>query len=176
MGIDPSLTGTGVVVSDPSGELLLVRCYASTPSLSDMGRVRQLNELIWTDLDPFMSDDCLVCFEGYSMGSPNQGKIYARAELAGVLKYTCVEYYERPYIMVPPTSIKAFIGMERFKENRVHKKDAKKETARLVADIYDFRHDDDNIVDGFILARYAQACCSDDAPNHRNVLELPRKR
>jgi hypothetical protein len=162
-----------VVVLSSDLSVLFQECYESPSHLSDLKRVKWLANAILRDLEPYYTHfDTLAAVEGYSMGSANQGKMYARAELSGIIRWNLIECYHVPYLLISPAAVKSLVGVASSKKSRVHK-DAKLETARCALERWDISFNDDNVLDGYILARYAVTCCQPNDIKHKVQLELP---
>lgn len=140
IGIDPSLSATGIVVLDENGSLL--DAHAIKPKkLRGMPRLKlirnHIKELIVRE------DPELILIEGYSFGSRGRS-IFNLGELGGVLRLL-FEDLELQYIDVPPTVLKKWV---------TGKGNADKEM--MLASIeakYGIKFDDDNIGDAFGLAK-----------------------
>lgn len=170
LGIDPSLTGTGVVVLDVSGEVLHERVYSSPAHLTDTKRVSELLHNIFHDVHDYISAPCLAAVEAYSMGSRFQGKMFARAELSGLIRYTIRSQYERPHLFIPPSVLSSFLGIP----PKTKSEQKKRLTAQVANERYDYRNADYNIVDAFVLAKIAEAFCGQMLKLGKMQLELPR--
>lgn len=96
VGIDPSLTSTGIA-------------YGSGPLLQTLKPPKGLDgveRLVWIrDEVPYMLEDSIVVLEGYAYGAKHQA--HQIGELGGVLR---VALYEQgvPTYIVPPTKLKMF--------------------------------------------------------------------
>lgn len=108
IGIDPSLTATGVAWPDGTTEVI------KWPGKG----VERLAEVAWwveTTLlhrgyDPAIQrvHDVLVVIEGYSMGSARQqSHAHGLGELGGVLRYT-LHRFGAPFLDVPPACVKKY--------------------------------------------------------------------
>lgn len=95
IGLDLSLTGTGLAVADSALKI--------EPLGTGMTRLRHLWELIWSYVT--VADETLVVLEGYSYGSGNQA--HQMGELGGHIRY---HLWDRlvPYVVVPPATLKKF--------------------------------------------------------------------
>jgi Holliday junction resolvasome RuvABC endonuclease subunit len=103
LGVDPSLTSTGLCVKHPDSGITTCRIrpgkYLKGPSRLAYSR-REIEQALHEEVE-------LVCYEGYSMGSRN-GRMFDIGELGGVLKTL---FYERglPTLIVPPSTLKLFV-------------------------------------------------------------------
>lgn len=159
IGLDLSLTGTGLVVWN-GRKVLRARLLRTEPhpptskqqesGLRPNGKYRGLDEerIDWVTKKIVASirkfQPRLVAIEGYSFGS-NQPGGAVRHELAGVLKNRLLRL-ETPYVIYPPRSLKKwFTGSG----------SASKEEMVLEASRRGFTTKDDNLADAYALARYA---------------------
>ncbi len=142
MGIDASLTGSGIVVLDQDGKVVMSDVITSKKE--GVRRLIDIDSQVFSLLESFHPR--LVILEGYAF---SRGSAMARVgELGGVLKKTLfVEGYET--LIVPPTSVKKFSA---------DKGNAKKDQVRLA--VYkrwgvEFKTNDE--VDAYVLARIGLA-------------------
>lgn len=103
MGLDLSLTGTGIVVIDKAGEVVLSRTISS--KLRDMERLAHIRAEIASILSG--ASPIMTCIEGYSMGS-RAGQLASIGELGGVVKLLLYRNGFR-YTIVAPTQLKKFV-------------------------------------------------------------------
>lgn len=103
IGLDLSLTGTGMVVLDDQGDVL----HASTikTKTNGMERLLQIKHVIMQQYD--VHAPTITCIEGYSMGS-RSGQAFSIGELGGVIRLM-LHQWQRPYKDVAPTSLKKFV-------------------------------------------------------------------
>lgn len=104
LGIDPSLTSTGVAYRDRVGK---VKAYAlGKPSLRGMERIAFLRDSVHTYLT--RNTPSLVVFEGYALGFRGKSNtIFDIGELGGTLKLLILES-GIDILLTPPTSLKLF--------------------------------------------------------------------
>lgn len=154
IGVDPSLTDTGIVLIRKDGEKWVTNTLVSTanPELFDPERqlaiVHALNTVIIKALPSY--ENLAVVMEDHSYGS-FQGKAKTRAELVGMLKYVILQC-NISLFMVSPMSLKKFMGCS-------DKKDKGNKDAMFIAASrkFGFVHTNNNIVDAYCLARYLAA-------------------
>ncbi|MGI6351406.1 MAG: hypothetical protein ACOX6M_10255 [Armatimonadota bacterium] len=137
VGIDPSLTSTGVVMLDDDAEIIDSRVIKSRQK--DAARLIEIENALWELLPNY------VALEGYAMGS-RYGR-EAAGELGGVIR-RALYLQGSTYVVVPPASLKKFAA----------KGNAKKDEVRL--EVYkrwgvEFETNDE--VDAYVLARIAYA-------------------
>jgi len=140
-GIDPSLTGTGIVVLNENLEIAEQKLITTKSSDEIENRLESIVSQIISILEKYTPIN--VNIEGLSFGSRGQSML----ELAGLhylirisLKGRCINYE-----MVPPTVIKKFVtGKGNCKKNlmllNVYKK-------------YGISFEDDNLCDAYCLSR-----------------------
>ena len=175
IGIDPSLTGmAAVVLEEQTTKPLLLRTYGTPSDLSDLVRTSWLADKLLHDLDEYLCVPCLVSIEGYSMGSRQQGKVYARAELCGIVKYSINAIYQRPIFIVAPTSVKSFLGAVTPRGARTAKeKKEKPEVQQALLSMFDFYHPSPDIRDAYAICRYGHSAYRNSSSNLKGTLELP---
>jgi len=143
LGIDPSLTGTGVCIL--SSTTLM---YVSTISSKTKGIPRLLE--IETAIQALLKDIDVVCIEGYGFGARGRA-VFSLGELGGIIRRQ-LYLSGIPYYDVPPTVLKKFVtGKGNANKNVVLEQVFRKwgigsETLK-----------DDNQVDAYGLARLALA-------------------
>lgn len=92
LGLDPSLTSTGICTGDN-------HCVAYHSYEEDASRLAEIRDYVLRMC--FENDIKCVIMEGYSYGS--RTRAHALGELGGVLKVAFNEAWI-PYVLVPPTS------------------------------------------------------------------------
>lgn len=101
VGIDPSLTGTAIVVIDHDGTIK--ECLRITTSYKEMERLLVIRNRVLDIITSYKP--CLVGMEGYAFGAKQKRE--AMGELGGILKISMFEVGIK-YIIVPPTTVKKF--------------------------------------------------------------------
>jgi crossover junction endodeoxyribonuclease RuvC len=139
LGIDPSLTETGVVVLDEAGRIIEA-LGLKTKKLRGMERIVWVREAIRQRILEHRPQ--IIVIEGYSFGSRGRA-IFNLGELGGVLR---VLFYDLqiPYVEVPPTVLKKFLGKGNF---------SKDEVQAAILEKYNENFNNDNIADAYGLAR-----------------------
>lgn len=146
IGIDQSLTHSGVVVLTTSGD------FKDELAIKSKNKgVKRLNEIKDLLVEFYCrnysgSAHLLVCMEGYSYGNMF-GKAFELGELGGVIK--C---WAGSGLIVAPTTLKKFITGKGKLEKGIDKKDI---IPRIVKEKWGFETKDDNIADAYGLARIA---------------------
>ena len=104
VGIDPSLTSTGLALRDSAGRL---KSYALGDSgLRGMPRLVFLRNAVSRHLDRLKPD--LVVYEGYALGFRGKSNtIFDLGELGGILKLLILEK-GLDILLVPPNNLKLF--------------------------------------------------------------------
>ena len=112
VGIDPSITNTGVVVLDEAGGF--VSAYNSSvvkkrKGVSDIELYRERTDGIIAFLRDFTKGDneiSAISYEGYSFGSVHRGQ--SLAEFGGILKFRILEEFGLRCQLPVPTEVKKF--------------------------------------------------------------------
>lgn len=148
MGIDPSLTSTGIVVLD-GDKILLSRAIVTKPGdyQRDILRLMAIRDEIVDIL--YRSRPDRVAIEGFSMGSKGRA-VCQIGMLGGLIRELLESWSDRGYTWheVPPTTLKKFV---------TGKGNAAKDEMRLWCYkkwAVEFQSHDE--VDAYSLARYAQ--------------------
>lgn len=156
MGLDLSLTGSGVVVIERTGQVLFSRTITSR--LTDMERLAFIRGEIGEVLSKY--SPMLTCIEGYSMGS-RSGQLASIGELGGVIKLLLHRNKFR-YTIVAPTQLKKFV---------TGKGSAMKDEIMMhVYKRWGYEAKDNNTADAYGLSRIALALEGED-----NKLIAPQK-
>lgn len=142
MGIDPSLTGTGIAVIK-DGQL--VAQTLAPKKLRHVHRLKWFRFELIKILNAYEPD--IVAIEGYGFGAKNS-HAHSLGELGGVLKLALLDCMT-DYLVVPPTSLKMFVTGKGNSPKTVMGKELYK---RFEIDL-----DDDNQVDAAGLAMMALA-------------------
>jgi len=104
IGIDPSLSSTGICTMDESGKLLF--SVAINSDNTGMQRLHEIKKQIKDTITCYVSNKKKVFIEGYSFGSQNGRE--ALGELGGVIR---LMLYEEgiEFVDVPPTTLKKYV-------------------------------------------------------------------
>jgi crossover junction endodeoxyribonuclease RuvC len=146
IGLDLSLTGTGIVVLRDS-RIVYQELVTTKPGTTDMQRIITIMNQITEVLTTYAGPDCLVVIEGPSYGS-NTSSIHTLGKLAGVVELSLV-LRNITYLIVPPTSLKKLI---------TGKGNAKKEQMLLqIYKKYGIEFHDNNLADAFALCKWGEA-------------------
>jgi len=104
IGIDPSLSSTGICTMDETGKLLFT--VAINSNHTSMERLCEIKKQIFDVVSSYTHNKRMVFIEGYSFGSMNGRE--ALGELGGMIRlllYECgIEYVD-----VPPTTLKKYV-------------------------------------------------------------------
>ena len=103
LGLDLSLTGTGIVVLNQDNFVLHAETVKN--KVTGMERLLTIRGRVYDILHKFPPK--VICVEGYAMGS-RSGQAFSIGELGGVIKLLLFEEGYKPYL-VPPTRLKKFI-------------------------------------------------------------------
>lgn len=141
IGIDPSLTATGVVMMTKGGEEL---SFTMSPKTKDAARL----EDFFTCFDMIFDHDwACAAVEGYGFGA-RDSRAHSLGELGGIIRLLA-HRHRVPTLIVPPTSLKMFVsGKGNIKKDQVTKEVYKR---------WEFDAPNDNEADAYALVRMAQA-------------------
>lgn len=147
MGIDPSLSGTGVVLLNDEGEVLDRGSYCSSKDLEHTGRFEEIAEFV----EGFINDwihaaEFYVMIEAPSFQS--KGPTITLAQLNGYIAGRVRRLTPNVY-QLPPMSLKKFFTMSG--------KATKTQMQRAASNKYGFDCKDNNQVDAFALAIAVEA-------------------
>lgn len=165
IGLDLSLTGTGLVVLDIAGHVLDAMTISS--KLRDMERLAFIRSTIGKVFSNY--EPGLACIEGYSMGS-RAGQLASIGELGGVVKLL-LHRNNFPYQIVAPTQLKKFATG---KGNG-----AKDEVMMHVYKRWGWEAKDNNQADAYVLARIALSLEGEEAltaPQKEVIAALENKK
>lgn len=143
LGLDLSLTGTGIVVLGDSNTALHAEVLKN--KLRGEQRLLFLRDRVAEVIKEFVP--AIICLEGYSMGS-RIGQAFSIGELGGVIR---ANIYEQgfDYFAIPPTRLKKFITGG-----------GKAEKDMIVFHVYKrwgFEAKDNNMADAYGLAQVAKS-------------------
>lgn len=151
MGIDPSVTETGYCygklgkVSDEPGDFWGAGVIRHHKDLRGMARVRATMdgiEKVLTEVDPVA-----VFMEGYAFSRGKVGRIFDLAEMGMAIKLVVLRF-GIPIIVVPPTTLKAFVTGRGNAQ--------KQEVAAAIQSIWGPKFSNDNKADAYGLMIYGQ--------------------
>ena len=144
VGLDISITGTGVVVLDKQLKTVVAECIKSKPQEDWYGRVHTISARIFSFLpSPTFST---VFVEDYAFAA--KGQVFNIAELSGIIKYGlwCDAYN---FLRIPPTSLKKFTTATGTAPKELMMKEVYKR--------YGVDFNDNNVADAYALARMGYA-------------------
>lgn len=149
IGIDPSLTSTGIVVLR-DGQIETAATTKNRPELGTIERVRLIKQEI-TTLDALSETPDLFVIEGFSFASKGRS-VFDIAYLGWRIRED-LEYFKSdfgiPWIEVPPTQLKKFA---------TGKGNTNKEIIlQQVYKRWNYETDNNNIADAFVLAKIGEA-------------------
>lgn len=114
VGIDPSLSATGLAIVDEGGGVLLLCTVGSKPAPGLAGRCARYRELVMRITNVIFTEmvgleqERRFFIEGYSYGSKGN-TIYQIAEFGGLLRSTITRNTRRPWLYeVAPSTLKKF--------------------------------------------------------------------
>lgn len=149
VGLDPSLTSTGLVTLDQTGNV--VRAEVIAPRRRGATGVERLNDF-WLQVAERVAgipEQSLWVIEGYAMGMPRgSSPLTYLAELGGVIRLGLYRAGMR-IVNVPPARLKKFacgVGNAKKDEVRLH-----------VYKRWGFEHPSNDVVDAYALARLGLA-------------------
>jgi crossover junction endodeoxyribonuclease RuvC len=149
LGLDPSLTGTGICLIDDSGRTRTYRLETvRTDKLRGPGRLLTIRRA----LEEFLIErPALVAVESYAYGAV--GRVFQLGELGGVLRVAIFEA-GIPYVEVAPVQLKKYATGQPGAEKSAVIAAAESALGATVAD--------DNQADAFFLASIASSLSVDD--------------
>jgi len=146
IGIDPSLTGTGLVCLNEEGEIQNQQLIKTTPAMEIEDRLRTINNIIQTLINQYIVPAPIIYMEGLSFGAKGNSIM----QLAGLHYFLRINIRLKPnikYDIIPPTTLKKFI---------TGKGNAKKELMLLqVYKRWGVEFKNNNLADAYSLARMA---------------------
>ena len=148
VGIDPSLTGTGIVALRRD-TVELVKTVKTRPDLSLIYRVSAIYRTIASIVEKLAPD--LIVIEGFSYGSKGRA-VFEIAYLGWRIREELERFKERdgiPWIEVPPAQLKKFATGKGTANKGV--------IMQQVYKRWGFEASDNNIADAFVLAKIGQA-------------------
>ncbi len=164
IGLDPSLSGTGLVVLSDTGVLIEKATIGSEACGRTVAeRMRRFAKL----LRPVMSAVNLhrpaaVCIEGYSLGSNMPGMV-DRVEYGGLLRWSLVAAHVKVY-EVPPNSLKKWATGKGAGD--------KTPVIAHITQRYGVMLDNDNVYDAYALARIAMQIMQMEPPANQSQSEV----
>jgi crossover junction endodeoxyribonuclease RuvC len=148
VGVDLSLTETGVVVLDRSFKILHKELIKTISTINIEARILEIRD----GVIKFFNKDSIIYLEGLSFGSRGQSML----ELAGLHYFVRAHLYQNnhDFKLIPPTVLKKFI---------TGKGNCKKELMLLkVYKRFGIEFDNNNLCDAYSLARLATEEYKDD--------------
>lgn len=152
IGLDISMTATGLVVLNEKKEAVLETCIKSKPQRDWFARMRGIITQLQQEHKKYMP--AIYFVEGYAFGA--HGKVFDIAELSGTIKYHIAQIWTPSctIIQIPPTALKKFItGKGNAPKDMMLKEVYKK---------YGKDYDNDNIADAYGLAFMGHTMCHID--------------
>lgn len=160
-GVDQSLRGTGLVVLNEAGDILLQRLVQPAPlrGVERLAFIRSALQSALTTYNPWRA-----ALEGYSFDST--GRVFQLGELGGLVQMAFWDA-QVPFITVPPASLKKFVTGS-----------GKAEKAQMLKATLDKWHidfqDEDDLCDAHGLAQILRTIACDDS-TVRYELEVIRE-
>lgn len=140
VGLDLSLTATGIVALAPSNAVYLDIIKARPECGQGIRRASVIAAAVLTWIETHAG--AVVAIEGYSFGSPM--RMAPLGELGGMVRRDLLER-DITWLEVPPTCLKKFA---------TGKGNSPKDVVmREVFKRWGFEHNDNNVVDAYVLAR-----------------------
>lgn len=159
IGLDPSLTGTGVVVMDGFGHLVDLKVFSSKACGSKVHeRMERFNRLVESVRSIVAAENpSIICIEGYSYGS-STGGVSDRVEYGGLLRHMLWRFGHIEIHEVVPTSLK--------KWSTGKGKGDKTPVIAALTKRYGVVFESDNEYDAYALARIALQIEGHEAPEN----------
>lgn len=109
VGIDASLTSFGVCCRPINHEEWFgYTIKTDAKDGTDTSRAIAIAQEVIQDLGNLPYKPAVVCFEDYGPINKTAGKIIARGEMCGIIKYHVLHVLRVPVIMVPPNALKSY--------------------------------------------------------------------
>ena len=159
VGIDPSLSRTGVCIISDAG----VRTTSVKAACRAAGMFRRQRELVSGVCNYLMRGDVVV-FEDFGVSArfAPSGRFCERIELCGMLKLVCPAVTRLPWLSVAPTMLKGFVA---------GKSSARKDDVlAAVRRRWEVPAKNDDEADAFGLARYALAVLNGEREYGRRLV------
>ena len=158
VGIDPSLTSTGIVVLDLDYNQLLIESIITKPENGWKDRVRRIKEIhrILKDIIFHRLREVgigIITLEDYSYSSRHQA--HQLGELGFIFRRTLAEYFPDCTYVVPPKKIKKYITG---KGNA-----SKKKVAEVIEEKYNLKFPSLDLSDACACAIYGLEILSEEA-------------
>ena len=144
IGIDPSLTCTGIICLNEKGEIEGQELIKTKSSDDDEFRIVYIWDKIYNFINKYESEKCLISIEGISYGSRNNPVI--KAKLSGLHYYIriCLKNLKKSFEIIPPKTLKKFILKGNMKKELI---------LLIVYKRWGVSFDDNNLADSYGLAR-----------------------
>ena len=146
VGIDPSITSTGLIILNENYEIIEMSVISSDVKDPNEVRIQQIGCEILLSLNKLQKDIEKVCLEGISFGSSGRGV----AQQAGLNYYISILLIENnyDYIRCEPSKLKKFVtGKGQCKKDLMLMKTYKK---------WGIEFDNSDLCDAYGLARYGK--------------------
>jgi len=161
IGIDPSLTGTGIFI-EYNDYAVVIKTKSSE---DDANRMIKISKEIMRVINMYGNEDVKVGIEGFSMMSRGRGK----GQLFGLgwVLRTKLKENNIPYIEIAPTMVKKFAtGKGNCEKSLILKAVFKK---------WSFDVDDDNIADAYVIQKIADHYFNNIEPELSYEKEVMKK-
>lgn len=164
VGLDVSLSSTGMIILSPSGKMVVQKIIPSDPTDGTVAkRMKRIESIVRSVLDELKSFPAsVICIEGYSHGH-NQPGLAERIELGGLLRYTICRECDRVYEVAPSTLKKFSTGAGNAKGKTV--------VAVALFKRYGVELSGDDEYDAYALARMAYQISGYEMPSTKQQEE-----
>lgn len=109
VGIDASITSFGVYCQPINHEEWFgFTVETASKDGTDTARIQSIAQEVLERLNGLPHPIAVMCFEDYGPVNARAGKITARAELCGILKWVCLQSIAAPFITVTPNALKQY--------------------------------------------------------------------
>ena len=150
VGIDPSVTNTGVVVLNEKGSLVLCfdgkTAYTEKKYEYDIDRYKTQADYIVSNLKSINANTISIAYEDYAFNSVHMA--FTLGEYGGILKVKLLEAFNTGILLVAPMSNKKFATDYGYADKNLMMEQAGKECPELIGK-------SDDICDAYFLAKYA---------------------
>lgn len=144
VGIDPSATGTGLVVMDDVERVLIAEKVTGPKGSKRIARASSIAEAVVRFVKHLDPSNTIVVIEGYAYG--NKFSLATLVEVGTLIRYWLQGAGFTVYEPAP-TAVKAFVGV---------KGSDKKKMAKAVKEFYGYEHKSHDVIDAYVMARMAE--------------------
>ena len=147
IGLDISVTGTGLVVLDKELYQVAAVCIESKPMPDWYQRVNMILDRVKLYMPIDRKVNAALFVEDYAYAA--KGQVFNIAELSGIIKFHIARVWNIPFLKIPPTTLKKFTTGTGTAPKELMMKEVYKR--------YGMDYNNNNIADAYALARMGYA-------------------